>query len=538
MPTPTQYRFLTITLSIVLSTGLFAQNVAINSTGAAPAASAMLDITSSTSGLLIPRMTSAQRSAIASPATGLMVFDTNTLGFWYYNGTAWVALSAGQNWSLAGNALTSLTGTEFIGTTNPFPLIFKINNAEYMRLETTGRFFVNVAAPTNTTSAMVVASNSTTRPTALYAYSSQASSTSNYAIHGAINNTTGNASTAAIYGEYAGINNAAGPVNNAGVRGISNNNTQGSNYNTGLNRGVHGTLANSVSYSFGVHGDVGSSSGFRVGGVLATHIGSAPAISWTSLAYRNSTGLIYYGMYTSVGSPNTTGTGTGRMSGPSSNSELPTSSNYGIGIGAYGGVMGSWISGQVYGSVFSGQRFGTYVQGLTITNNAIVQLSTPNNRSGSRIATYAATGLTQDVYAKGRAQMQNGQASVQFSADFAALIDSVEEVVVTVTPLGQSNGLYISEIGRNGFVIKENNNGTSPVAFTWIAVTTKKDAAKPVISDEIRDASFDQHLKDMMHDESESDPAPGSLWWDGQQVQFGAAPTQTSPTNNTANPRQ
>ncbi|MCE3229525.1 MAG: hypothetical protein K0S32_4076 [Bacteroidetes bacterium] len=53
------------------------QNVGINATGAAPAASAMLDVTSTTSGMLIPRMTTAQRTAIAAPANGLMVFDTN-----------------------------------------------------------------------------------------------------------------------------------------------------------------------------------------------------------------------------------------------------------------------------------------------------------------------------------------------------------------------------------------------------------------------------------------------------------------------------
>src|SRR4051812_47818946 len=57
---------------------LHAQNVAINATGAAPAASAMLDVSSTTMGSLIPRMTSAQRTAIAAPATGLEVYDTST----------------------------------------------------------------------------------------------------------------------------------------------------------------------------------------------------------------------------------------------------------------------------------------------------------------------------------------------------------------------------------------------------------------------------------------------------------------------------
>ncbi len=44
----------------------------------------------------IPRMTSSQRTMISSPATGLLVFDMDTNGFWFYNGTAWQDLSSGS----------------------------------------------------------------------------------------------------------------------------------------------------------------------------------------------------------------------------------------------------------------------------------------------------------------------------------------------------------------------------------------------------------------------------------------------------------
>src|SRR4051794_1244748 len=55
-----------------------------------PSASALLEIKSTKKGLLIPRMTLAQRNAIASPAKGLMIYQTdNTPGFYYYNGSGW-----------------------------------------------------------------------------------------------------------------------------------------------------------------------------------------------------------------------------------------------------------------------------------------------------------------------------------------------------------------------------------------------------------------------------------------------------------------
>lgn len=53
-------------------------------------ASSILEIKSTTKGILFPRMTTTQKNAIASPAAGLMVYDTTLNQMSYYNGTAWV----------------------------------------------------------------------------------------------------------------------------------------------------------------------------------------------------------------------------------------------------------------------------------------------------------------------------------------------------------------------------------------------------------------------------------------------------------------
>ncbi|MBO3117483.1 hypothetical protein J4050_12035, partial [Winogradskyella sp. DF17] len=63
-----------------------------------PDASSMLDIESTTSGILIPRMTQAQRLAIGTPANGLLVYQTNgSLGFWFYDGLGWNQLTFGAS---------------------------------------------------------------------------------------------------------------------------------------------------------------------------------------------------------------------------------------------------------------------------------------------------------------------------------------------------------------------------------------------------------------------------------------------------------
>ncbi|MCX6265787.1 MAG: DUF1566 domain-containing protein [Bacteroidetes bacterium] len=77
---------------IVPSFCMFAQ-VGINSSNTAPDNSAMLDVQSLNKGILIPRMTSASRTAIAGPVAGLMVYQTDGLsGFYYYNGSVWVRI--------------------------------------------------------------------------------------------------------------------------------------------------------------------------------------------------------------------------------------------------------------------------------------------------------------------------------------------------------------------------------------------------------------------------------------------------------------
>lgn len=112
-------------LLILIPSLLIAQSVGINNDGSQPEGSAILDIKSTSKGLLVPRMTTIERTSIASPAIGLMVFDINTYSHWMYRGDVnggWAELQHQyQNyWTANGNNIyNSNSGNVGIGTNNP-----------------------------------------------------------------------------------------------------------------------------------------------------------------------------------------------------------------------------------------------------------------------------------------------------------------------------------------------------------------------------------------------------------------------------------
>ena len=158
----------------------FAQNVAINSTGVAPAASAMLDVASTSSGLLIPRVALTAinlAGPITTPATSLLVYNTATAntgvalppnnispGYYYWNSTNWVRVvgSNTNDWSTLGNAgittptspvtygtSTILASENFLGTTDANDVVLTTNNIERFRLkQTTGNIGIGLSVPT------------------------------------------------------------------------------------------------------------------------------------------------------------------------------------------------------------------------------------------------------------------------------------------------------------------------------------------------------------------------------------------------------
>ena len=156
------FRAFLISACALLYSGVYAQkegSVGIGTT--TPDNSAILDLSSNTKGLLLPRMSLQERTSISNPAKGLMVYQTNLVsGLYIYDGTSWstignteAKLTTAENsvWGTLGNS--GLNEVEnFIGTTNAVGLSFRVNNYKSGLIDVArGNLFLGYRAAQNST---------------------------------------------------------------------------------------------------------------------------------------------------------------------------------------------------------------------------------------------------------------------------------------------------------------------------------------------------------------------------------------------------
>jgi hypothetical protein len=141
----------TILLCIVY-TSYSQNNVGINDDNSAPKASAMLDVNSSTKGLLIPRiaLTSTTIAApVTSPETSLLVYNTATTGdvipgFYYWDGSKWIGLSSDGFLTAPYACYLDTTDQVTSSTTTAYPIKYNVNDAQYGFTHTAGTSAITV----------------------------------------------------------------------------------------------------------------------------------------------------------------------------------------------------------------------------------------------------------------------------------------------------------------------------------------------------------------------------------------------------------
>lgn len=292
---------------------------------------------------------------------------------------------------------------------------------------------------------------------------------------------------------------------------------------------VYGDGSASGSYACGVFGDGGTS--IRSGGV----IGDNYALGRGALGYISaaSVGYSVYGF----GNAYQTGLSSGRLANPNDLENGQNEMDNHVGLGIYGGVMGGWVRGLHYGFHTKGEEYSLYVDGQAISNRPAIQLIEDEN-SDKRITSYSPSAMSADVYVRGTGFLKNGSTYIRFDKKFQSAISASIPVNITVTPMGASNGAYVTNITSEGFSIIENNHGNSSVSFNWVAIGTRKGYENPEpLSETILSNHFDKQMNGVMfNDNNPNDAEATGIYYDGQNVQLGTLPASFE-TKRLENPR-
>lgn len=595
-----------------------------------PDASSALDVTSTDSGMLVPRVSLVNvtngATPVNTPATSLLVYNTNASivggsgeGFYYWDGSEWVRLATKPttDWSITGNAGTN-TSTNFIGTTDAQGFVVKTNNVERYRVLATGNTGFGTTTPA---SSLSVAANTTigsnyaaanAAPTdglrvegqAVIGKSTGEDTRDKFSVHTtetSYNNVTGYPNDTAdraiagyaaadeigvfgyatrtgygvvglahansissfvqtgegVLGQADGTSGATSiPI---GVHGIIDESTSGiyaatpvlgenNNITTGFGlgggaynsatpavSGVYGNFASRVTnsntnaYQFGVIGDIlllgVANQPDASGGVLGTNASSDFGI----LGYKSMNGT----MYCVYGGGANDSLNNGNNGRTDSNNSTPNNT---IGLGINGGFMGGYVRGSQYGMISKGQEFGMYVQGNTLVNEPIVQLI--DNNSANRAIAYTPASTTVDVNTRGNGALKNGKTFVRFDQTFKNLVSKTNNINITITPTGETNGVFVSKITADGFYVKENLQGTSNASFNWVAIGTRAKYEKGVaISNTILSNNFDKNMSGVMsNDGSGLEGTP--IYFDGNDIKFERIPEGIIKYNKKKQPKK
>ena len=431
-------------ITIIAFTSLYAQ-VGVGTT----TPNGALDVNSSTNGLIPPRV-ALTATNVAAPVVnpqggalvpGTLVWNTATAGtipnnvipgMYYWDGTRWISLAGspgGLDWSLSGNTGTN-PATNYVGTTDNVPLILRANSIERIRMgtaetvinEDAQNYDFRVEGTGEPEMFFVDASTNHVHIRAASPFPTIDMFTSVGAANDyPINGYASGQGNAAVYGQHASL--ATGT--NTNVAGAFD--AMGTGYSTqpGWNIGVVGTGDEA-----GVYGSSTSSSGNRQGGYFtSSDTGTVQSIG--SIAGFTTTGNDYYGGY--------------------------FDGNQSTGDWAYVGIR---IGGTNY-KINGGGSVSTNVKD---ENGELRVLFAPE----------APEIVFQDY---GVGKLVNGEAYIELDPVLTKniFVDENHPLKVFIQLEGDCNGVFVTEKSKNGFKVKELQNGNSNVSFSWQIVANRAD---------------------------------------------------------------
>lgn len=455
-----------------------------------PNPNSALDVTSTTKGVIFPRLTQVQRNAIT--VNGMFAYTTDGVnpppGLFYRQGSWQPVTGPANNWLIYGRT-GLLPASNFIGTTDAQPLIFRTNNVERMRILANGRIGIGTIAPTTN---LHIVGASTLRI-------EDGTEGANKVLRSAANGTVSWVSPGSIlstdWDTFGNPGTTAG-TNFLGTTdlqdlAIRTDNTEklrvqaDGNIRIGLTAAansqleVRGNMPNGYAISAtNNYNTLGTQSYGVIATTLSTQMGSN---SLKGQCFSISPTISEIGV---LGKYTTSGAGVFGLAYNSDATDFDAGKDYGVfgtvnfssGIGVYGKNLNLTI----------GSAYGMYCEG----NFAVGGGGTSTNGSGVPIvkaATVPTTKGNQLVYCKespelwfedfGSGELRNGSAHISLDELFleTVKIDGQNKMHVTLQEQAETQGLYvIVDRDNKGFTVKEKKNGSSNGTFSYSIMAKRR----------------------------------------------------------------
>lgn len=464
---------------------LNAQNVGIGAASFSPNPSAMLDVTSTTKGILIPRMSSTDRTNITTPAQGLLVYENTTNQFYYYTGSAWKpVLSNSTGWQVTGNSGTSAS-TNFIGTTDAIDFVLRANNTERMRINASTGF---VGIGTNSPSQML----------SIWQGMNVDQENAN----------NGNLNNALRFGSGNGVGIASRRLAGANQYGLDF-------YTNSLNR----MCIDYANGNVGI-GTTGPSAKLEVINSSTSrgafiHNNSA---SNTANALRVEQDGSGYGIYCGVTGTATTGIycTQGGVS-PNLGTIGSTSGGWSISLGNGKGLSTGGRDIGVEGCAKEDNNTGTdqlggafYVQGFSSGTSAFACIgSVVDNVAYKIVGTGIVSTVVHDLQGNpvvmaapeapealfqdfGTGQLINGKVHISLDPILSKniTVDENHPVKIFIQLNDECNGVFVNNKDGKGFDVTELGNGTSNAGFSWMLTATRKNETRGGVTSDYENFRF------------------------------------------------
>jgi hypothetical protein len=516
-----QFVLWTFTILIIAnkSIGQTLNNVGIGTV--TPNPSSILELSANDKGFLAPRMTTADRVAIPSPARGLWVYDIDFDHFWYFNGVIWIMADNCLNaWSLTGNSNTSPM-SNFLGTLDANDFVIKTNgsafNKERIRITSSGQVIINNQVPKVGELFSVYASGTTGALNAIgdYAISGYTgangvgvfgenlgtgigifgkSATSGAGVYG-----TNNSNGDGVWGDGASGTGVRGQSLNNGIGVFGSNDASGYGvygYNSGSGIGLVGINSNmTASAGYAIYGQSSFNTTFGVYAVNSDFNGTAViGVGNNNLPSYLTTGSggaftgLNSGLF-SIGTLNSDGNG---ILSVANNLATYGSIAGGAGIAANAYNIGVYGIARSFGTAVDSRAGGYFVNGIGggaaysyvgifdgVANRKIVGNGTVNTivkNLNDKPVLMSAPESPENLFSDyGSGKLINGKVHVKIDPVFSKniMVSSEHPLRVFVQLEGDCKGVYVTSKSSEGFDVIELDGGNSNTEFTWTVVANR-----------------------------------------------------------------